>query len=94
MRIITEIKKKIEELKKERQKLPRYSMFGTPNWLLLDTNIKILEDIIKNKRKEIFIQDKLDSLSEEYGGSYPDDDTEDRARMDSYDWLLEHIDEL
>lgn len=94
MRKISEIKKKIEELKKERKKLPQYSMFGTPNWLLLDTNIRILEDVIKNKRDEILLEEKWDSLVEEYGGNFPDDDTEDYARMNTYDWLLEKTDEL
>jgi len=94
MRTITEIKNKIKELKKERKTLPQYSMFGTPNWLLIDTNIRIMEDVIKNKRSPIFLEEKLDSLSEEYGGNFPDDDTEDRARMNTYDWLLKKQDEL
>jgi len=94
MRTITEIKKKIEELKKERKTLPQYSMFGTPNWLLMDINIRILEDVIKNKQSQTFLEEKLDNLIEEYGGNFPDDDTQDYAKMNTYDWLLEQRDEL
>jgi len=43
MRTPEEIKRQIDGLKEERQRLPEYSAFNDNNWVVIDVQIAILE---------------------------------------------------
>ena len=88
-----EIEKVIEELKKERRTLPPYSKFGDPNWEIIDTQVNILEKVLKEKLDELDIEKKLDNLLDVYDGNFPEE-TVPLAIVHAYDWLLENIEEL
>jgi len=93
MRTNTQVKKKIKELYAERKKLPEYSNFGDENWKIIDAEVRILERFLKNLWTYGDTKDRLDELLEDYGGDFPDNQI-DKAKCDTYDWLLENIDEL
>ncbi len=97
MKNIKEIKSGIKSLQKERKELPKYSMFGTNNWLLLDAKIAILEKTLKDfKRKYLYLElrEKLDNILEEYSGDFPPYESQDKYKVDTYDWLLGNTEDL
>jgi len=91
MRIKKEIKKKIKELQKEYSKLPHYSMFGDDNWKRRDAMLAILNGALE--QGEEWVENKLERMTDYYEGNFPEDEVE-KLKMDTYDWLLNNIDEI
>ena len=97
MRTILEIKKKIKKLSKERQALPRYSMFGTDNWWQIIIQEETLEKALKSSPVNLKVE--LDDICDRYkgegrDGNFPPDDTMDKWIVDALDWLLENTEDL
>lgn len=93
MRTKKEIRKAINEKEVERKKLPHYSIFGNDNWGTLDEELYILEEVIAGRLDEDDIEDKLDDILEENGGDFAKEEKE-KAKLETYDWLLGNIDEF
>lgn len=91
MRTEKEIKEKLKELQEEYSKLPHYSFFGDDNWKRRDGVLTILNEALK--QEEDWVKDKLEKMTDYYDGDFPEDELE-KAKMDTYDWLLNHTDEL
>ena len=89
MRSKKEIKKKIQELSKERKELPHYSIFGNNNWGTLDANLEILQANLT----KVEVKEALEKMSEYYNGNFPEEEIE-KSKMNTYDWLLGNTDEL
>ena len=92
MRTKTQINKKVKEIQKERKTLPPYSMFGTPNWKMMDAQVDLLKWCLKKKEIEIEFASK--TLLEQYNNDFPPDDTVDNAKVNTYDWVLGKTEDL
>ncbi len=93
MRSNIQVKKKIKALQVERKTLPEYSNFGDENWKIIDVQIRVLNRFLLNFWTHGDTKDRLDELLEDYGGDFPDKPI-DKAKCDTYDWLLENIEDL
>ncbi len=83
LRTEDEINIQIEGLKRDREKLPRYSMFHTPNWDIIDQQIRILQGV-----------DSIDDVQEdEELLEEGDSDEVYQGAMRANDWLKKDIDE-
>lgn len=87
-----EIKKQIEDLKKERETIPEFSAFGDANWKGIDGQVAVLEKILKDDMDDMDVEGKVNDLMDMAGENYAE--SEFFPQIEAYDWAVGKIDSL